>query len=73
MRLEVTRKSHHRSEPSKGGKRRAVTYRVGDSFEGTERELLAFSDRLKASIPEKPKRKPKVEDDLTDSANEASE
>ena len=62
MRLEVTRRSHHRSEPSKkGGKRRVVTYRTGESFDGTERELLAFSDRLKASVPEKPKRKPKAE------------
>ena len=62
MRLEVTRKSHSRSEPSKkGGKRRLVSYEQGDTFDGTERELLAFSDRLKASVPDKPKRKRKAE------------
>ena len=61
MRLEVTRKSHSRSEPSKGGKRRVVTYREGESFSGTERELLAFSDRLKASVPDKPKREKESE------------
>lgn len=61
MRLEVTRKSHSRSEPSKDGKRRVVTYRQGESFDGTERELTVFSDRLKASVPDKPKRKAKAE------------
>ena len=56
MRLEVERKSHHRSENGK-----VVTYRQGESFDGTERELLVFSDRLKASVPDKPRRKARAD------------
>lgn len=41
MKLKVMRKSHVR--PKDG---RAVTYSPGESFDGTEAELAAFSDRL---------------------------
>lgn len=49
MKLEVTRKGHSRIEVLEGGKRQAVNYGVGDTFEGTEKELKAFKDRLKVS------------------------
>lgn len=68
MRLEVERKSHHRSEKGK-----VVTYRQGESFDGTERELLVFSDRLKASVPDKPKRKAKAGKSASDSGHSNSE
>lgn len=42
MRLEVYRKSHGRRE-----KGRLVSYGVGDQFEGTQKELRAFADRLR--------------------------
>lgn len=53
MRLRVTRKHH-----THAGK----TYRVGDEFEGSERTLAAFGDRLEPvasqqiKISDKPKR-----------------
>lgn len=43
MRLVVTRKSHGRREDGK-----LVVYQTGDEFDGTERELRNFSDRLSA-------------------------
>lgn len=43
MKLQVTRKGHARRDEN--GKRRY--YREGDTFEGTEKELRAFKDRLK--------------------------
>lgn len=49
MKLKVTHKYHSRSEDG-----RPVTYRKGDSFDGTERELKAFGDRLER-VAGKPK------------------
>lgn len=64
MKLEVTRKNHSRIEVIKDGKRRRKSYGVGDTFEGTEKELKAFSDRLKVSDERaKPGPKPKVKED----------
>lgn len=63
MKLEVTRKSHSRIEV-KDGKRRRKQYGVGDTFEGTEKEMKAFKDRLKVSEERaKPGPKPKVQEE----------
>ena len=45
MKLRVTRKGHNRYE-GEGRDAKLVTYKVGDVFEGSERELAAFRDRL---------------------------
>lgn len=55
MKLRVTRKAHSRVVPVKGGGKRRVRLMPGDTFEGTERELAAFRDRLEKAGPDKPK------------------
>lgn len=55
MKLKVTRKAHNRYE-GEGREAHLVTYKVGDTFEGSERELAAFRDRLvNTEAPKKPK------------------
>lgn len=57
MKLKVTRKGHNRYE-GEGREAKLVTYKVGDVFEGSERELAAFKDRLavaEEAAPKKPK------------------
>lgn len=54
MKLKVTRKGHNRYEGD-GLDKKVVTYKVGDTFEGTERELAAFKDRLTSAEGEAPK------------------
>ena len=59
MKLKVTRKGHNRYE-GEGLDKKVVFYKVGDVFEGSERELAAFKDRLvnteaPAPAPKKPK------------------
>lgn len=61
MKLRVTRKGHARPE---GG--RVVTYWPGDTFDGTERELKAFSDRLER-VASKPRKKKAASKDASDS------
>ena len=69
MRLVVTRKSH--SRPDKG---RLVTYFKGDQFNGSQKELDAFGDRLK-EVPQarkKKKRKARKNDTTNSGASEGN-
>ena len=51
-RVKVTRKSHSRRE---GG--RLKTYRIGDEFDATDREVSQLADRIEV-VKDKPKRGP---------------
>ena len=70
MQLRVTRKGHTRSETDKDGRLVAVHYGKGDTFDGTEKELKTFGDRLeRVSGGDKPP-EPDGMDDLRKQAEE---
>ena len=76
MKLKVTRKYHTRPEADKDGRLRRVRYETGDTFDGTERELLVFGDRLEkadaqASAKPEPEPEPKEHDTLESLRQEA--
>lgn len=73
MQLRVTRKSHTRSETGKDGRLVAVRYDKGKTFDGTERELKTFGDRLERVSGGGDKPPPKEPDGMDELRKQAEE
>lgn len=74
MKLEVRYGIHTRREVvgKKDGKdvRATKQYKAGETFDGTEKELKAFKQKLKAAEQPKPKPAPKKSEKVSDGGSE---